>query len=785
MGPDLRVFPPEKRMGRNMQYGIGQPVRRREDVRLVTGKGRYTDDLNVEKQVYAAFVRSPHAHAKIGDIDAGEALALPGVLAVLTHKDIVGAPTMPIMARNKNRDGSDMIATPKELLPSDKARFCGEAIAMVIATSPAVARDAAELVAIDYDPLPGVANSDEAKTGAQIWDLYENNLALDWADGDEEGTSEAFSKAAKIVTLDLVQNRVVPAPMEPRVAIGEYDSATERFTLRSGTQGVAGYRDRLARAFKVPTDKLHVITGDVGGGFGQKTAVMVEQMMVLIAAKKIGSPVKWTADRSENFLADTHGRNLKSHCELALDENAQILGIRVTTDADIGAYMSMIGPNVVTTGGMRILGGVNRVPKAFVNVKGYITNSSCISAYRGAGRPEANYIIDRLLDLAATEFGIDRIEIRRRNLIRVEDLPYKNWKGLTIDSGDFIGNLEQAAAQSDWNGFESRRAEAKARGKLRGQGVSYYVEVSSGPPGPEPSKIRFTDNGGVKVYLGTQSNGQGHETTFAQLVCDKLGVAYDQVEILEGDTDYGVEGKGSVGSRSLQTAGNAILEASDEIIRKGKAASAQILQAGSGTVEFINEGDGSFFRVAGTDRSIGLAELAVTLRREKIPGFEDGLDSDGVFDGKPTFPNGCHICELEVDPDTGKVEIDRYIVVDDMGRVVNPLIVEGQVHGGILQGLGQALMENVVYEPGTAQLLTASFLDYAMPRAEDAPPIELSYNEILCTTNALGSKGAGEAGTVGALPAIIGALCDALGVAHIDMPATPEKLWRLARERVS
>ena len=768
-------------MGQIMKFGVGQPVRRREDVRLVTGRGQYTDDLVMEKQLYAAFVRSPHAHAKLGAIDSEQARALPGVIEILTHADIVGAPTMPILARNKNRDGSDITATPKALLPADKARFCGEAIAMVIATSVALARDAAELVDIDYDALPAVANSGEAKTGEQIWDELPGNLALDWIDGDEEATALAFANSAKRVSLDLVQNRVVPAPMEPRAAIGDFDSETGRYTLFSGTQGVAGYRERLAVAFKVPRENLRVVSGDVGGGFGQKTAVTVEQMLVLIAAKKLGRPVKWTGDRSESFLADTHGRNLKTHAELALDDAGRILAIRVTTDADIGAYMSMIGPNVVTTGGMRVLGGVYRVPTAFVNVKGYITNSSCISAYRGAGRPEAGFIIDRLLDLAAAEFGIDRIEIRRRNLLLPEELPYKNWKGLTIDSGNFTRNLDQAVALSDWAGFEARRQESEARGKKRGQGVSYYVEVSGGPPGPEPCKVNFTENGGVKVYLGTQSNGQGHETAFAQLVYEQLGVPYNQIDILAGDTDYGVEGRGSVGSRSLQTAGNAILAASDEIIRKGKLATAHVLQAGGSEVEFVKEDEFGLFRVAGTDRSIGLGELAATLKKEKIPGFEDGLDSEGGFEGKPTFPNGCHICELELDPETGTVEIVRYVIVDDMGRVVNPLIVEGQVHGGVVQGLGQALMENIVYETGSGQLLTASFLDYAMPRATDVPNITLRYNEVLCTTNALGSKGAGEAGTVGALPAIVGALCDALGIAHIDMPATPEKVWRAYR----
>jgi carbon-monoxide dehydrogenase large subunit len=762
-----------------MKFGIGQPVRRREDVRLVTGCGQYTDDLSFENQLYAAFVRSPHAHARLLGIDTAEARAMPGVIGILTHEDVADAPTMPTLARNKNRDGSDVVVTPKALLPADRARFCGEAVAMVLADSAARARDAADAVFVDYDPLGAAANSDEAKNSEQIWEQIPGNLALDWADGNEAATEAAFASAARIVAIDLVQNRVVPAPMETRAAIGDYDAKTERYTLYSGTQGVAGYRERLEIAFQVSSEKLRVVSGDVGGGFGQKTSVTVEQMLVLIASKKFGRPVRWTGDRSEAFLADTHGRNLKTHAELALDSDARILAVRVKTDADIGAYMSMIGPNVVTTGGMRILGGVYRVPSAYVHVMGYITNSSCISAYRGAGRPEAGYIMDRLLDLAAAEFGLDRIEIRKRNLLSSEELPYKNWKGLTIDSGEFVRNLEEAAAIADWHGFKARRRESEARGKLRGQGVSYYVEVSGGPPGPEPAAIRFSGDGGVQVLLGTQSNGQGHETSFAQLVSDRLGLDYHLVSILEGDTDYGVEGRGSVGSRSLQTAGNAILAAADDIIRKGKLAAAHMLQAGGADVHFSIEGEQGLFRVAGSERAISLRDLAVTLQREKIPGFETGLDSEGAFEGKPTYPNGCHICEAEIDTDTGKVAIVRYVIVDDMGRVVNPLIVEGQVIGGVAQGLGQALMENVVYDPDSGQLLTASFLDYAMPRASDMPSIDMRYNEILCTTNPLGSKGAGEAGTVGALPAIIGALSDALGVSHIDMPATPDRIWKI------
>ena len=761
-----------------MSYGIGQPVRRKEDVRLVTGKGRYTDDLALDRQAYAAFVRSPHAHAYVRGVDASAARAAAGVIGVLTPADLEDAPTLPALARVKNRDGSNITVTPKALLPADKVRFCGEAVVMVVAESVAAARDAVELVVVDYEPIGAAASAREAAGCPQIWNEIPGNLALDWVDGNEQAVAAAFAGAAMTVALDLEQNRVVPAPMEPRVAIGVYDPGTDRYTLYSGTQGVAGYRDRLALAFKLPTERLRVVTGDVGGGFGQKTAVMAEQMLVLLAAKKFGRPVKWTGDRSEAFLADTHGRALFTHAELALDKDGKILAIRATTAADLGAYMSMIGPNVVTTGGMRVLGGVYRVPAAYVNVKAYVTNSSCISAYRGAGRPEAAYIAERLLDLAAAKLGIDRVEIRRRNLLTPRELPYKNWKGLTIDSGDFPRNLLECAAHADWGGFETRRRQSEARGKKRGRGVCYYTEVSGGVPGPEGSAIRFGEDGAPTVYLGTQSNGQGHETSFAQLVAEKLGVPFEQVSVREGDTDFGVIGRGSVGSRSLQTAGNAILLAVDEIVRKGKAAAAHVLQAGGAEVEFaVVEGIGRF-RVKGTERAIGVGALAATLKRERLPDFEDGLDTATSLEGLPTFPNGCHICEVEVDPETGKTEVLRYTVVDDVGRVVNPMIVEGQVHGGVAQGLGQALMEHAVYDHSSGQLVTASFLDYAMPRAEDIPPMDVRYNEILCTTNALGSKGAGEAGTVGALPSIVAAVCDAAGAAHIDMPLTPERVWR-------
>ena len=498
-----------------------------------------------------------------------------------------------------------------------------------------------------------------------------------------------------------------------------------------------------------------MITPDVGGGFGLKNSVAVELALVLIAAKAFLRPVKWIGERMEAFLADGHGRDVKMTGELALDADARILALRLTSAANLGAYMTHVGPHIPTMG-LRVMGGVYRVPIVHARVKGYFTNTTTVTSYRGAGRPEAIYVTERLMDVAAKAFGIDGKEIRRRNLISKNELPYRNWKGLSIDSGDFLANLEEAARRADWDGFDARRRLSEARGKRRGRGMSYYFEASGGPPGVEPAKIRFTENGAVEVYLATQSNGQGHETTFAQLVSDRLGVPFESVIIKQGDTDHGLSGGGTVGSRSLQTAGNAIALTVESIVKKGKVAAGQVLQADTAQVAFeVADGTGRFF-VTGTSRSISVIELAVMLKRDPLPGLEDGLDETGGFESPPTFPNGCHVCEVEIDPETGTVAIAHYVIVDDVGRVINPLIVDGQIHGGVAQGLGQALMENCVYDPESGQLMTATFVDYVMPRADDMPDLDISYNEIPCTTNPLGAKGAGEAGTIGSLPAIMG-----------------------------
>ncbi|MBV9062744.1 MAG: xanthine dehydrogenase family protein molybdopterin-binding subunit [Alphaproteobacteria bacterium] len=767
-----------------MKFGIGQSVRRTEDSRLVTGQGQYTEDLHFEREVHAAFLRSPYAHARITSINISAAKAASGVIGVLTGEDVEGAGAipMPCLAPLMNRDGSPIKHTPKLLLARDHVTFTGEAIAMVVAETYAQAVDAAELVSVEYESMDGVGTLAAAPTGPQIWSDAPNNECFDWSAGKEEACSEAFARAAHVATVDVVENRIAPSSMETRNAIGVYDPASDTYTLYSGNQGSGGLRDRVAMVLKLPKDKLRVITKDVGGGFGMKGFMYPEQPLVLIAAKKLGRPVRWISTRTEAFLSDDHGRDMLTRGELALDTEGRILALRITGTADMGGYLSQFAPFIATLAGGRIFGGLYRIPAVFAHVKGYFTNSAPIDAYRGAGRPEAAYLMERLMDVAALKTGIDRVELRRRNLVKPDELPYRNWFGVEYDSGDYPRMLEQGLRRADVGGFAVRRQQSRARGKLRGLGIAYYVEITFAV-GSEPARVKFTDNGGVELYVGTQSNGQGHETAFAQLVAERLGVPFESISVKQGDTEW-VNGGGTGGSRSLNMSGGALEVASEEVIRKGKSAAGHVLQAGGKEVGFeVVEGTGRF-RVTETDRSIGIGELAVTLKRETIPGFEQGLDSDGTYVGQAsTFPNGCHICEVEVDEETGKVDLVSYKVLDDFGRVINPMLVAGQVHGGIAQGVGQALLEEVVYDAESGQLLTASFSDYGLPRAYDIPDIEFAYEEIPCKTHALGAKGCGEAGTVGALPSVMSAVADALGVAHIDMPATPERVWRALREK--
>ena len=762
-----------------MRYGVGQPVRRKEDVRLVTGQGQYFDDLPFDRLAHAAFVRSPHAHAFIRSIDTEAARHMSGVLGILTARDIAETGFVPVRGVFRNSDGSLLHQSPKRLLPDDKVRFAGEAVAMVVAETPAQAKDAGESVAIEYESLPAAVTAEMAASAPPVWDHAPGNLAFDWSDGDAQACDQAFGHAACVVRIELVQNRIAPAPMEPRGAIGLIDPAGT-YTLYTPTQGSSGMREKLAHVLNLPPGNVRVVTPDVGGGFGMKNSLAVELALVVVAAERFGRPVKWTGERIESFLADGHGRDVRMTGEMALDREGRILALRVNSTANLGAYMTHVGPYVPTMG-LRVMGGVYRIPVVHARVKGYFTNTTTVTSYRGAGRPEAIYVTERLIDQAARALKLDRLELRRRNLITTKELPYRNWKGLSIDSGDFAANLALAAKLADWDSFEERRRISQRRGKRRGRGISYYFEASGGPPVSEPAVIRFTGSGKVEVLVATQTNGQGHDTTFAQLVCDTLGVPFDSVVLRQGDSADGLSGGGTVGSRSIQTAGSALKLAMDRVIEKGKSAARQLLQAGSAEIEFQIAKDGGRFHVEGTDRSIALTELASILRQERMPGFEDGLDEQASFDSPPTFPNGCHICEIEIDPDTGDIDIGRYVVIDDVGRVINPLIVDGQIQGGIAQGLGQALMEHCRYDPDSGQLITATFTDYVMPRADQMPNLEIHYNEVLCTTNPLGVKGAGEAGTIGCLPALVGAISDAIGVAHIDMPVTPEKIWHALR----
>jgi carbon-monoxide dehydrogenase large subunit len=765
-----------------MKFGVGQSVRRTEDVRFVTGQGQYTDDLHFPNEAQAAFARSPHAHARIASIDTAAARAAPGVVAVLTQTDLeaAGAKPMVTMTPVKSRDGSFPKGVAKNFLAKDQVTFVGEAVVMVVAETLAQATDAAELVEIDYEPQDAVGTLSAAPNGAQIWGEVPGNLCLDWADGKEDVCDAAFDGAAHTVGLDMVQNRVVVNSMETRNASGIYDAASERYTLYSGNQGSGGLRNNVAKILGVPSDKVRVVSPDVGGGFGMKAGLYPEQCSVLIAAKITGRPVRWSSDRTEAFLADHHGRDMLTRAEGAFDKDGKILALRFTGTANLGGYLSGFAPFIPTLAGSRIFGGVYRVPAFFTHIRLYFSNTAPINAYRGAGRPEAAYYMERLLDVAARKMGMDRFDIRRRNFITPQELPYKNWWGVSFDSGDYPRLLEEGLKRANHAGFAERRKQSEVHGKKRGFGLAYYVEITAAA-GNEPASVKFTDNGGVELHVGTQSNGQGHETAFAQVVAERLGVPFESITVKQGDSNW-VNGGGTGGSRSLNMAGGALELASDEVIRKGKGAAGQVMQAGGKEVSFdIVEGIGRF-RVAESERTMTVGELAVTLKREKLPGFEAGLDSDALFQGAAsTFPNGCHICEIEVDPDTGKVDIVSYRVLDDFGRVINPMLVTGQVHGGVAQGLGQAVLENCVYDAETGQNLTASFSDYAMPRAQDIPDIDFAYEEIPCKTHPMGAKGCGEAGTVGALPAVMSAVADAIGVEHIDMPATPERVWRAMR----
>ena len=776
--------------------GIGASVRRKEDRRFLSGRGHYVDDMNRPGQLYAAMVRSDRPHARLLGVDSAAAKAAPGVVAVFTGADMQadGVGGLPCGWAVKNKDGSPQVEPPHPVLAVGKVRHVGDPVAVVIAETRQEARNAAELVAIQYEDLPGVATVlDAVKPGAAlVHDEASGNQCYDWEIGDKAVVDQAFAGAAHVVKLDLTNNRLVPNAMEPRAAIGDFDETTGEHTLYTTSQNPHVIRLLMgAFVLHIPESQLRVVAPDVGGGFGSKIYHYAEEAIVTWAAAKVKRPVKWTADRSESFISDAHGRDHVSTAEMALDKDGKFLALRVKTLCNMGAYLSTFAPAVPTYLYATLLAGVYATPVIYAEVKAVFTNTVPVDAYRGAGRPEAAYLLERLMDVIAHDTGIDRVELRRKNFIPRDAFPYQTPVALQYDSGDYQTTLRVAMEAADWNGFPARRAEAAKRGRLRGIGMSTYVEACGIAPSKvagalgaraglyEVAEVRVHPTGSVTVFTGTHSHGQGHETTFAQLVADQLGVPFDQVEIVHGDTAKIPFGMGTYGSRSLPVGGSALVKAADKIIAKGKKIAAHLMEASEADIEFK---DGKF-TVAGTDKSKALAEISLAAyvpHNYPIEELEPGLDETAFYDPKNfTFPGGCHICEVEIDPDTGSLSIVNMTAVDDVGRVINPMIVEGQVQGGLAQGIGQAIMENAAYDD-QGQLVTGSFMDYTMPRASDLPNFKTSTENTMCTHNPLGSKGCGETGAIGSPPSVINAVVDALrdyGVRHLDMPATPQKIW--------
>ena len=763
------------------KLGVGQPVPRSEDPTLVRGAGYYADDVSRPGQVYAVIVRSVVAHGNIRGIDTAAAKAMPGVIAVYTAADLTDYGPLKSTLPLKNRDGSPIRYTPRPALSGDKVRYVGDAVACVIAETVAQAKDAAEAVVLDLEPLPAVLTpADAVKHGAPLlFDAVPNNIALDYHYGDTAKVAEAFAKAKHVTRLTTSNQRMVVNAMEPRAAIGEYDTASGKWTLYSTSQGVFGMKTSLMDILGAPADKVRVITGQVGGSFGMKAAVYPEYVCILHGARMLGRPVKWTDERSGSFLSDHHGRAQDMTMEMAFDENAHILAIRLTGYGNMGGYLAQFGPLLSTGNQVKNIASVYRTPLIEVDVKCVFTNTVFVSAYRGAGRPEGNYYVERTLDLAAAELGIDRIELRRRNMIRKSDLPFKAASDVTYDVGDFQGVLKQALEMADYKGLRKRKRESKKRGVLRGFGVGCYLEVTAGG-GKELGSVHFEEGDTVTVIAGSMDFGTGHATTYAQIVSDKLGIPFDRIRLVEGDSDRMSYGGGSGGSRSVMFTGTALVETAALVIEKGKQVASHVLEASVSDIDF----KAGRFVIAGTDRSIGLLELAARLRRGfKLPeGVPTSLDVDHVGnDPVPfAFPNGCHIAEVEVDPQTGAAQVVKYSAVNDLGTVINPLVVAGQIQGGVMQGLGQALLEQAVYDDA-GQLVTGSFMDYAMPRAYNVPMIDVASHPVPTKSNPLGVKGCGEAGTSGGLPAVANAVIDALseyGILHLEMPMTPSRIWR-------
>ena len=766
------------------QFGVGQPVLRVEDPTLLKGEGRYTDDVSAPGQAYAVMVRGRYAHGTIRRVDVAAARKLPGVLGAFTAADLAAAGVGPIKCGMmvQGRDGKPWLTPPRPVLADKKVRFVGEIVAFVVAETRAQAKDAAEAVEVEIEPLPSAPSvvAALAQGAPQVHDSVPGNVAVDYHWGDSEKVAAAFAQAAHVTKLSLVSNRIVINPLEPRAALGQYDAASGKYTLTVCSQGVFGMKGGTAGILGTTPDKMRVLTHNVGGSFGMKSQVFPENVMVLFAAKTLGRPVKWTDERSDSFVSDHHGRDHAQTIEGAFDKDGNILAVRLTGTGNAGAYP--IVPLPYTVNAVKNVVGVYKTPLLEVNTKGVYTNSTPVGAYRGAGRPEGNYYMERLLDTAAAEMGVDKLELRRRNHIPANAIPYKAPSDMNYDSGDFRAVMDHAVQSSDWNGFERRQAESRARGKIRGRGIGSYLEVTA-PQGKEMGGIRFDPDGGVTIVTGTLDYGQGHHAPFAQVLVSRLGIPFHKIRLIQGDSDELLFGGGTGGSRSIMASGSALVKASEQVIERGKQIAAVVLEASPADIEF---GKGRF-TIVGTDRSVGLMELATKLRDGlALPeGVPNSLDVNLVTETPPSaFPNGCHVAEIELDPDTGVVDVVRYSMVNDFGTIVNPITVAGQAHGGVVQGIGQALMERTYYD-ADGQLLSGSYMDYAMPRADNAPMFAIENHPVPAKTNPLGVKGCGEAGCAGSLPAVMNAVLDALqsyGVRHIDMPATPERIWRAIRE---
>ena len=773
------------------RFGISQPVRRREDVRFLTGAGRYIDDLVLPQMARAYLLRSPHAHARISRIDVADAACKPGVLAVITAADLQrdGIGEIPCVARPAVRAGSAYIEHLQPLLAADVVRYVGEGVAFVVAETVDQAKDAAQSIVVDYQELPVVVGCDRAVRpgAAMVWADAPNNTCFEWERGDAAATDAVFAAAADRVAIEVVNNRIVQSAIETRGAIGLWNAAEGKFTLHTVGQMPHPLKLQIAGGlFKLAPERVRVLVGDVGGGFGGKNSLYPEQGLVLYAARRLGRPVKWVGERSDAFVSDFHGRDNVTRGELALDQAGRFLAIRVSTLADLGAYVASRGP-ISPTSGTVMLSNTYRIPSIYAEVRAVYSHTVPTDPYRGAGRPEVLYLVERLIDAAARQIGVDRVELRRRNCIPPEAFPYQSPTGLSYDAADFSRIIDTALREADWAGFERRRKEAARRGKLRGIGMSNYIERCGGGAGlNENARLRFDADGVVTLLIGSMSNGQGHETAYSQIISDRLGLPFEKIRILQGDTDRIASGTGTGGSWSMTMGGGAVALAADKIVARARRLASHILEAAEADLQF----DDGRFTVAGTDLGMSLETLAGRSfdPAQLPPGSGPGLDEEHRFTPENyTFPYGCHICELEVDAETGATTVVAYTAAHDFGRALNPMLLAGQVHGGVAQGIGQALFEHTVYDEA-GQLQSGSFMDYCLPRADDLPSFNFVMQETPSSRNALGVKGCGEAGATGSPPAVINALLDALaplGVRHIDMPATPERVWQAMRATAS